>query len=127
MSRQTKVDNILGSRAPSLMLLLLLLLSLAEAAPSQTGAAPSSAPSGDNPGQATQPSTAATPQMPQPEQPKAPAEAISKTRQPASQPATKTLELTGFQQFAAQSLGYVLPIYGASLFDNAPTTFAESP
>jgi polysaccharide export outer membrane protein len=34
------------------------------------------------------------------------------------------LELTDFQQFAAQSLGYALPIYGAALFDNAPTTFA---
>jgi protein involved in polysaccharide export with SLBB domain len=33
------------------------------------------------------------------------------------------LELTDFQQFVAQSLGYPLPIYGAGLF-NAPATFA---
>jgi polysaccharide export outer membrane protein len=45
-------------------------------------------------------------------------------RQTVSQPVAKTLELTEFQQFAAQSLGYVLPIYGAALFDNVPTTFA---
>ena len=38
--------------------------------------------------------------------------------------APKTLELTDFQQFVSQSLGYVLPIYGAGLFDNVPTTFA---
>jgi protein involved in polysaccharide export with SLBB domain len=34
------------------------------------------------------------------------------------------VELTDFQQFVAQSLGYVLPVYGTSLFGNAPTTFA---
>ncbi len=44
-------------------------------------------------------------------------------RPAAAQPAPKTLELTDFQQFVAQSLGYPLPIYGAGLF-NAPATFA---
>jgi polysaccharide biosynthesis/export protein len=46
------------------------------------------------------------------------------SQQTTSYPPHKTLELTAFQEFAAQSLGYVLPIYGAALFDNAPTTFA---
>jgi polysaccharide biosynthesis/export protein len=55
-------------------------------------------------------------------QPKIPAEAPPPAR--AAQPAApKTLELTDFQQFVAQSLGYALPIYGAGLF-NAPATFA---
>ncbi|HVP55520.1 MAG TPA: SLBB domain-containing protein [Candidatus Eisenbacteria bacterium] len=40
------------------------------------------------------------------------------------QVAPKTVELTDFQQLVAQSLGYVLPIYGANLFQGAPTTFA---
>jgi len=38
--------------------------------------------------------------------------------------AKKPIELTNFQQLVAQSLGYPLPIYGASLFVNAPSTFA---
>jgi polysaccharide export outer membrane protein len=37
---------------------------------------------------------------------------------------TKTVELTDFQQMVASSLGQTLPIYGESLFDNVPTTFA---
>jgi len=36
----------------------------------------------------------------------------------------RTIELTDFQQLVAESLGYSLPIYGASLFVNSPTTFA---
>jgi protein involved in polysaccharide export with SLBB domain len=51
-------------------------------------------------------------------------ETTSHNRTSPSPAATKTLELTDFQQFVAQSLGYALPIYGAGLFDNAPTTFA---
>jgi polysaccharide biosynthesis/export protein len=102
------------------MLLLSVLLSLAEVAPSQT--TPGTAPS--NPAQAVEPPTVTTPAAAQPEQSKAPKEVSPKSRQTSSQPSSKILELTGFQQFAAQSLGYVLPIYGAALFDNAPTTFA---
>lgn len=37
-----------------------------------------------------------------------------------------TAELTDFQQLVAESLGYSLPIYGASLFLNAPSTFAPA-
>jgi len=47
-----------------------------------------------------------------------------KARQSVPQPSPKTPVLADFQQFVAQSLGYVLPIYGASLFDNVPSTFA---
>jgi protein involved in polysaccharide export with SLBB domain len=36
----------------------------------------------------------------------------------------KTMELTDFQQMVAASLGQTLPIYGQSLFENVPTTFA---
>jgi polysaccharide export outer membrane protein len=51
--------------------------------------------------------SAAGPQAPPP----APAE-------PPAQPATE------FQRFAASSIGEVLPIFGASLFEHVPTTFA---
>ncbi len=56
-------------------------------------------------------------------QTKLPAETTPAAHPATAQPAPKTLELTDFQQFVAQSLGYPLPIYGASLF-NAPATFA---
>ena len=56
-------------------------------------------------------------------QTKLPAETPQATHPATAQPAPKTLELTDFQQFVAQSLGYPLPIYGAGLF-NAPATFA---
>jgi polysaccharide biosynthesis/export protein len=36
----------------------------------------------------------------------------------------ETVELTDFQQLIASSVGDVLPIYGANLFRNVPTTFA---
>jgi polysaccharide export outer membrane protein len=36
----------------------------------------------------------------------------------------RTAELTDFQKLVADSLGQVLPIYGQSLFQNVPTTFA---
>ncbi len=39
-------------------------------------------------------------------------------------PPSKTLELTDFQKLVETSLGQVLPIYGQSLFQNVPTTFA---
>ena len=54
------------------------------------------------------------------------AESAAKPRSASSVPAGKTLELTDFQQLVAQSLGYSLPIYGASLFTNAPSTFAPA-
>jgi len=52
------------------------------------------------------------------------AESPAKARSSRTIPDGKTLELTDFQQLVAQSLGYSLPIYGASLFANAPSTFA---
>jgi protein involved in polysaccharide export with SLBB domain len=36
----------------------------------------------------------------------------------------QTMELTDFQRLVALSLGHTLPIYGQSLFQNVPTTFA---
>ena len=43
----------------------------------------------------------------------------------APAPATeKSLELTDFQLLVQSSLGQTLPIYGASLFENVPSTFA---
>src|SRR5580704_2666839 len=120
MIRQTRVEKILRLPAPSWMLLLSVLLCLAEVAPSQ--ASPGTALS--NPAQAVEPPTVTTTVRAQPEQSKAPEEVSPKSRQTSSQPSSKPLQLTDFQQFAAQSLGYALPIYGAALFDNAPTTFA---
>src|SRR5271166_3978599 len=130
MHRQTRVARILRFRARCWVLLssiLLFLCWVTAAAMPQTGTGPSSASTGASPAQSGVPSppTAAPPsQIQPPEQPKAPAESTAKSRQRVTQPAPKTLELTDFQQFAAQSLGYVLPIYGASLFNNVPTTFA---
>jgi polysaccharide export outer membrane protein len=48
---------------------------------------------------------------------------IPKPSQPISSP-PKVVELTDFQRLVATSSGRVLPIYGASLFENVPTTFA---
>ncbi len=39
-------------------------------------------------------------------------------------PAATKVQLTDFQLMVQSSLGQVLPIYGASLFENAPSTFA---
>jgi len=39
-------------------------------------------------------------------------------------PKARTAELTDFQQMVATSLGQTLPIYGANLFEDTPTTFA---
>ncbi|HKD83217.1 MAG TPA: SLBB domain-containing protein [Terriglobales bacterium] len=39
---------------------------------------------------------------------------------------TRTVELTDFQQMVATSLGQTLPIYGQSLFETVPTTFAPA-
>ena len=93
----------------------------------QAGTGPLNSSTQATPGQTSVPSApppAVSPQIQSAEQPKAPVDNTAKSRQKATQPAPKTLELTDFQQFVAQSLGYVLPIYGAGLFDNAPTTFA---
>ncbi len=86
----------------------------ASAAPSE--AMPSAVPA--------PPVSSASPQSQPVEAPKASAENAAKTGHPPNGPASKTLELTDFQQLVAQSLGYSLPIYGASLFTNAPSTFA---
>jgi protein involved in polysaccharide export with SLBB domain len=48
----------------------------------------------------------------------------TKARGLSGAPSGKALELTDFQQLVVQSLGYSLPIYGASLFTNPPSTFA---
>jgi polysaccharide export outer membrane protein len=47
-----------------------------------------------------------------------------KTTRPAPRTAKKVGELTDFQQMVVASLGKSLPIYGLSLFENVPTTFA---
>ena len=44
--------------------------------------------------------------------------------EPASPLTIKPVELTDFQRLVQTSLGKVLPVYGESLFDNVPTTFA---
>jgi polysaccharide biosynthesis/export protein len=44
--------------------------------------------------------------------------------QPRPRPKARTVELTDFQQLVATSLGQTLPIYGANLFQDTPTTFA---
>src|SRR5579863_3523556 len=43
---------------------------------------------------------------------------------PAAQPEAAPQPPTEFQQFVASSVGRLLLIYGASLFDHVPTTFA---
>jgi len=94
-----------------------LLLSLGAIARAQNPpAATTSAPS--------TPASAAPPQSDLSPSPTPSADAAARPRATPSSAATRTLELTDFQQFVAQSLGYVLPVYGASLFGNAPTTFA---
>jgi polysaccharide biosynthesis/export protein len=47
-----------------------------------------------------------------------------KTASPAQTNSAKSIELTDFQQMVRSSLGKSLPIYGLSLFENVPTTFA---
>ena len=42
----------------------------------------------------------------------------------AAMNSTKAVELTDFQRMVLSSLGKALPIYGLSLFENVPTTFA---
>ena len=42
----------------------------------------------------------------------------------ATLPAAPPQSATEFQRFAASSVGEVLPIFGASLFEHVPTTFA---
>ncbi len=43
---------------------------------------------------------------------------------PIQEKQVKKVELTDFQKLVEESLGKPLPIYGASLFENVPTTFA---
>jgi polysaccharide biosynthesis/export protein len=124
---QSRVERTLRFRTRSWVLLVSTFLVITEAALAQAGTTPPSSSPASAPAQATMPSAPASTapsQAPQPEQPKAPAESATKNRQTTPQIAPKNLQLTDFQQFVAQSLGYVLPLYGASLFDNVPTTFA---
>ena len=57
-------------------------------------------------------------------------DADSQTRRTSNQSATQSQQrfplepLTEFQKFAASTTGQVLPIFGASLFQNVPSTFA---
>ena len=56
-------------------------------------------------------------------------DAESQTRQPSTRNQTRTQPLpreplTEFQKFAATTSGQVLPIFGADLFQNVPSTFA---
>jgi protein involved in polysaccharide export with SLBB domain len=57
-------------------------------------------------------------------------DADSQTRRTSNQSATQSQQrfppepLTEFQKFAASTTGQILPIFGASLFQNVPSTFA---
>ncbi len=65
----------------------------------------------------TQPPSGTYPTTPRStRQPELPATQIPRTR--------KAPELTDFQELVSSSVGKVLPIYGESLFENVPTTFA---
>ena len=60
-----------------------------------------------------------------PEEEHSPKEAKApKNPQPATIPPEKAVEYTDFQLLAQSSVGQVLPIYGATLFANVPSTFA---
>ncbi len=83
-----------------------------------------------------QSSSQAAPQAPAPPAPQAPVVLLEdghattqtnapKGRQPTPPtPVGKNVELTDFQLLVQSSLGLALPIYGASLFENVPSTFA---
>lgn len=70
--------------------------------------------------------THSTPPQAAPEPLAAPKDGSLRNRPSSVRAAPKSAELTDFQQFVAQSLGHVLPLYGAGLFDNSPTTFAPA-
>src|SRR5664279_6537281 len=116
MIRQTKVAITLLFHARSRVLLssILIFTCLSNAVSMAQADAGSPTPTaGTTCGQSVEPSMPAAPgclKIQPPEQPKAPIEAVAKNRQSATQPAPKKVELTDFQQFVAQSLGYVLPI-----------------
>src|SRR5450755_4203218 len=130
MHRQTRVAiiSVFWTRSCALLSSILVFTCLSSApALAQTTTSPSNSTAQAAAGQTNIPSTSAVAPsllVTTSQQPKADAETSAKSRQTAAQPPPKMLELTDFQQFAAQSLGYVLPIYGAGLFDNVPTTFA---
>jgi polysaccharide export outer membrane protein len=84
------------------------------------------APGAAMPDASAAPSNSAASQSRPAEAAKPSAEGSAKARSTPSGPAPKTIELTDFQQLVGQSLGYTLPIYGASLFGNAPSTFAPA-
>ncbi len=58
------------------------------------------------------------------QQPNGPKQQDQNQLQPRPKPKTRAVELTDFQQLVATSLGQTLPIYGANLFEETPTTFA---
>ena len=122
-----RTERTLPARTRTWVLIPLMLLLAASAALPQTNLGPASSPTGTNAtpsSPAAPPSIPSAPQVTNPEQHKGPTETFSKSRPNPAQVASKTNELTDFQQFVGQSLGYVLPIYAAGLFDNAPSTFA---
>src|SRR5664279_2215630 len=112
MYRQLRVARIVHFRARCSVVVssILVFICLSSAlALAQGGAGSASPPSAAPVRQSGAPSAPALPPNPQiqpTEQPKPPAEGAAKNRQNVAQPAPKTLELTDFQQFAAQSLGY---------------------
>jgi protein involved in polysaccharide export with SLBB domain len=104
---------------------------------SQTAYGVSQNPSGQAVGlaMAASSSSQAAPQAPAAAPPQVPAVLLEehaatqanapKSPQPAiPNPAVKNVELTDFQRLVEESLGKPLPIYGASLFENVPSTFA---
>ncbi len=83
-------------------------------------------PSAASQAPATAPAAAPLPNAvvpPEQEGPAKEAKAPKNTQAPAPTP-EKSLELTDFQSLVQSSLGQALPIYGASLFENVPSTFA---
>ena len=94
---------------------------LSSAAGSSSAQQSSAAPQAPAPA----PAAAPLPDAVQTEQERSAKEAKTpKTPQLTAPTPGKTLELTDFQLLVQSSLGLALPIYGASLFENVPSTFA---
>jgi capsular polysaccharide biosynthesis protein len=104
--------------------LLLMVASHGTAAPAQAPPPVTNPAVSSTSGQPSPPAASSQQQNAQPAPQPPASESPAPNRVASTSAATKTLELTDFQRFVAQSLGYPLPIYGTSLFENAPTTFA---
>jgi polysaccharide biosynthesis/export protein len=93
---------------------------------SQAAAASSSSQSAATPQAPTAQPAQAPVVVQQPQEEEAPTKPAKAPKSPQVVPPTalKNVELTDFQQLVQSSLGQVLPIYGASLFGNVPSTFA---